>query len=130
MLLLALITLSGAVMVYGRIGETQAQCDQRYGTAVGTQKNGEVLYAKNGFLIGITFTDDICTGVFYAKRDGVNLSDEELQELLAANSNNGRRIWQVFGEGVWTSSDGLIATVDGDALTIEPRQRPSALRGF
>src|SRR4051794_7851552 len=105
-LLLAFACLNFAAPAFARLGETREQCDQRYGTPVGTQKNGEVVYAKNVFLIQLTFTTDICTGIFYAKRDLVNLSAAELQELLAANSSNGRRVWQVFSEGVWTSNDG------------------------
>jgi len=134
-LLLALIWAPLALKCSARIGETREQCDQRYGAPTGVEKNA-VFYFKNGITIQAIFSGGECCAIYYLKVDenGVNtpFSEEELKELLAANSLDGKRKWKLLKENVWTSDDAFEASVYENALfmIIQSKAKPNALEGF
>jgi hypothetical protein len=134
-LLLALIWTQFDVKCSARIGETRQQCDQRYGRPTDVQ-SGAVSYSKNGILIDARFVDGICRQISYYKAwddkaEEIPFSDDELKALLAANSLDGKRTWNLLKEHVWTSDDGYEAFVYQNALfMIRPKAKANSLDGF
>lgn len=77
-----------------RIGESEKQCEARYGTPVssdvdpllGDQKSA--LYKKSGFLVRITFLTGRAVSIRFEKEDKSPLTIGQIRLLLAFNSGS------------------------------------------
>lgn len=90
-----------ATTAIGRIGETEEQIHARYGNLVTASPNGmegqEVLvYSAAGMKVGVTFIDGKSAAEFYSKVDDSDLSRDEIDVILEANS--GGKKWRKSAE--------------------------------
>src|SRR5437762_13731287 len=86
-----------AASAFGRIGETEAEIEARYGKSMGVMsKANEPIqrgYLHAGLRIGVTFIDGKSVSEWFAKDDKSTLTDHEKELLLEANSN-GLKWWK------------------------------------
>jgi len=74
----------------GRIGETRAQIEARYGTPLKNTDDGSCVFLKGGFRIVVSFYQDTADLIIYGKAEqdaldnSVEMSDNEIQTLLKA----------------------------------------------
>jgi hypothetical protein len=136
--LLALATGSQA-----RLGETPAQCQERYGPPTRIdQAKGLILYQKGGFLIAAKFAAGQCEAIAFSKIATTALGSPqpitaaEIATLLTANSQD--HTWQPAAHGLtWHRQDGqahaTYSTQDAlltIATTTATQRKPHALEGF
>ena len=82
-LLLALSTLASA-----RIGETKAECEERYGSPTEVDELG-THYLKHGYRLILQFDSDGACALFSAQRLGQpKLTDKEIAMFLAGNGDD------------------------------------------
>lgn len=112
-IIIAILILS-SIYAEARIGETQSQCDARYGAPKKSDGDGTSLYQKNGFYISIHFHADQADQLTIRKTSQnlfgtpEKISDNELQILLSANSD-GKKWLQKTDlpfRRIWETSDG------------------------
>ena len=123
--------------IYGlaRLGETEAQCEQRYGKPQDSlsDKSFPVLsgavnrtYQYQGWCIGIAFLDGKAAIISYSKSakapGGVAIRDDEAKAILDAEGNGGEwkgsRNFNLFKPGhpkKWSNTNGSIAYLVGIA---------------
>lgn len=84
------------VPVLGRIGETKAQCAERYGSSSDGPASGSdlVFYKKNGIGIQISFAEGRAESIYYSlipTSDNIvaKLSDIQIQSILTATEVGG-----------------------------------------
>lgn len=83
------------VPLWGRIGETIAQCDFRYGKPIDGPSQITRNYSKNGIKIRVDFREGKAVALYYsAESSGFHnllgkLSDDQIQELLKVNAMGG-----------------------------------------
>jgi hypothetical protein len=102
---------------WARLGETEDQCVSRYGAAIKTIQAGEkgpyksLIFLKNEYYLAVEFIDGKAGLIYFTKAGRPDLSDNEIQVLLDANS--GGQKWtksdQVSINPLWTRDDGAIA---------------------
>jgi hypothetical protein len=110
-----------------RIGEDASQLAERYGSPLsrttqkpGPDKIGLVLetFLKNGFEVDATLLDGVSVEETFHKVNGDSFTSEEIQTLLADNSEG--RNWQapqrVKGSTQWMRDDGSMATLTDGRL--------------
>ncbi len=128
LILLALAV--GIRCAQARLGESEKQCDARYGTAVssdvdpllGEQKS--LLFKKNGFLVRITFLSNRAGSIRYEKEDRTQLTGDQIKLLLqfnASNANWRQTLTEKDGVLGWDREDGkaeATASVDRKFLVI------------
>jgi hypothetical protein len=109
--------LFGCIVAQARIGETEKQCEERYGKPVRVMKDKSSLaYAKAPMLLLLHFTDGRCDEISYVRADEstpeirTELSETERDFLQRANG--GSRKWKKSS----ASSDTTICfeTSDGE----------------
>jgi hypothetical protein len=93
-----MILLSVAPIAQARIGETEPQIDASYGKPVAqvpSQANDlglTKLYHSGSYMVFVTFLEGQSVREMFAKRDRSDLSQDELQALL--NANSGGHPWE------------------------------------
>jgi hypothetical protein len=83
---------------FARLGETEAQCSQRYGEEISVTDAGQarsIEYIKDDYVIVATFLNGISVCEAYRKNGSVPLSDSEAVEIL---SKNGCGNWQIVSD--------------------------------
>lgn len=131
-----------------RIGETKAECEERYGkhqTKDPKQPGYDErrVYVKKNIAILIGFQGDEAVLLIYTKfkdRQTLPLSDAEIDTLLEANSNGKKWFPNRQKNQEWERVGRYRAYVDGHALTvISPKyaeavvkesKKPKHLQGF
>lgn len=115
--ILALIMLALCASVQARIGETVAECLQRYGKPTTVDASGLTFgFNSNGLQIDITFAGGKCVAIQYSRWEKsifggfrqTALTSDEANVLLEANS--GGQPW--VGNGLFQSYD--LKTENGD----------------
>lgn len=113
---IAIILACSNIACWARLGETEAECANRYGPALKTWEPGEgnydlktIRYAKNGYAIELTFIDGKCVAIVMAKDDRSAWSDNEIDTLLKANSQG--KSWNlsttaISVDRIWARDDG------------------------
>jgi hypothetical protein len=93
---------SGVTVAQARIGETEKQCEERYGKPGETHQDKSMqLYAKGDLVVLAHFYEGKCDYILYrkAERDqqgkAKELSENERDLLLKANA--GSRVWVAAG---------------------------------
>lgn len=82
-LLLALSTFASA-----RIGETEAQCEARYGESVDVGKSGARYYSKNGIFLSVKFNSrGKAYRLIYSNAPSDDMSVSHAQILVEANGS-------------------------------------------
>lgn len=72
-----------------RIGETEAQCNARYGPPMAKVTKGDKQYSKNGYIIFVWFKDGKAAQIQYTRSfngSSDTLKSEEVDAFLAANA--------------------------------------------
>ena len=125
------------IHAFARLGETEAQCEQRYGKPQNllSDKSFPVLsgainriYQYQGWCIGIAFLDGKAAIISYSKAakapGGVAIRNDEAKAILAAEGNEGEwkgsRSFNLFGPvhpKKWSNTNGSIAYLVGIART-------------
>jgi hypothetical protein len=100
---------------YGQIGETLAQCENRYGPQIG-QHNGSAGFRKGGYFIFVRFFEGRADAILFCKEgnDARNrpepISADEIQSLLDVSSNG--QHWSASHAVVtglrWAADDGAL----------------------
>lgn len=118
--LLSFAWLGGTGRCHARIGETYDQCVARYGEPINSQKTGAAGigsgftgFKKNGYLIAVIFFKDVVSYEFYCKADNSDLSQDEKETLLTAESNGLQWTKDQSSDAfqvVWRRSDGTLAS--------------------
>lgn len=114
LLMSAIVGLAMLLPAVGRIGETPAQCEARYGKPVKIDKEKErIWYRKGGLEVLVLFHDGKADHLFFEKSAHdeldlpLGLSTAEIEVLLNAN----------FGDNLWSKLNGLVInsawTTDG-----------------
>ena len=88
------VVLICATTASARLGETEKQCDSRYGTPIGIVTNAPQtcrVYCTNGFCLMVYFNNRAAVMLHITKKDqpdadGERITAEELNVLLKANS--------------------------------------------
>jgi hypothetical protein len=116
-LLIVVLFALALIPARARLGETQDQCNQRYGTPLKVVEAGgdfnyrTVFYMKNGYTICASFINGVCAMLYVAKADNSELSDNEQEALLAASSEGKK--WTkadiISMQTVWNRDDGAKA---------------------
>jgi hypothetical protein len=106
--------LLGCTATQARVGETEKQCEERYGKPKEMYDGGAVhLFAKAGMLMLVHFHEAKCDYIIYRKAEedasgeSKELSENERELLLKANG--GDREWKVIG------SDGVTVVSETDS---------------
>lgn len=86
----AALVLCGAT-AFGRIGETEAQIEKRYGKPTPGSSSTRSYFYKALFII-VTFDNGVSGIETYEKRDGTSMGAAEIRELLDANGDGTK--WQ------------------------------------
>jgi hypothetical protein len=76
---------------FGRIGETGAQIEKRYGKPTPSSSSTRSYFYKALFII-VTFDNGVSGIETYQKRDGASMSAGEIRQLLEANGDGTK--WQ------------------------------------
>lgn len=94
---LLLSTFVGLAMLMpaeGRIGETPAQCEARYGKPLKIDKDAKIIfYQKGGLNLAVIFFEGKADGLIYSKIETdvlnhpVEMSATEIEVILKANAN-------------------------------------------
>ena len=110
------------VSVFGRIGESKQQCDERYGAGKRLNHKGleAIVYHKEGFVIFVRMFDGICQAITYGKPDRSKLKAREIKAFLDINGDN----WIDKNLGkylTWKSKDltAFVKADDYDSLVIQ-----------
>jgi hypothetical protein len=113
-LMAALMVACVTSSAFARLGETEAQCEQRYGkpaqsTNVGAIKNS--VYHFRSFQIIVSFEDGKSKSEAYAKEDSAEISNGEITALLDANSGGAPWIEKESGlDKVYAGAGDLFAS--------------------
>lgn len=111
-----------------RIGETEAQCNARYGPPLAKVAQGDKQYSKNGYTILVWFKNGVVAQIQYTRgfKDVFDwLKEEEVDSLL--NSNSGGSSWKRPSKWFmrWEREDGKVTAAGSsgkrgtmDTLTI------------
>jgi hypothetical protein len=123
-----------------RLGESEKQCENRYGTPTGTDVDPllgdqkSVLYKKNGFVIRITFLNGRAGSIRFEKEDRSAITQDQIRLLLQFNSNGAEwRQTLTEKDGVlgWDRQDGkgeATASADRKFLVIATAEFKLSLR--
>jgi hypothetical protein len=100
----------------GRVGDTQQQCNERYGVPYKSE-NGFAYYRKAGFFVVISFHEGKADCISYKKveenalANAEDISENEIRQFLRING--GERTWKkqtVLSLDIqWTTEDGRLA---------------------
>lgn len=118
LLLILLLTLPATA----RLGESRAECDQRYGAAVRVdEETGTVVYQKGGLTIQVDFLEDEARSIYYSRDELGSFAPETIQKLLAANQGDSpwKQTLKLGGMRKWDGGDRQAVTIGGGSLTIE-----------
>ena len=107
-----------AISAHARVGETVKQVEARYGKPQRVlHKHGsfrELGYGYRGFMVGVSYVDGICKSEGFARPDVPQLSQADVQQLLALSAAPGTS-WNLVsdknGDRVWLRSDGKVVAV-------------------
>lgn len=116
---LIVVILSAFTVVHAnaRIGETLEQCTVRYGAPV-TNSNNSAAFIKAGFVIGVMFYNGKVDSLAIAKVEkdafgkSIEMSDNEISQLLKANSGN--RKWKEITRSLdrsWLTEDAQVVAI-------------------
>lgn len=128
--LLAVAFLFAASSAFARLGETEAQIEQRYGKPTkimdGQSATGAVnrTYSYDIFHIVVGFIDGVSHMESVMIKGGLKLDSEQISKLLAANAPSGTH-WVKQSKSKWTRTDkGATAELSFDAaeLTFSSRE--------
>jgi hypothetical protein len=103
-----------------RLGETTAECTERYGSAV-EKKGDECVFEKNGLRITVRFFEGRAAEISYSRQItslaelAVFFSDSETTEILQRNAPGK---WISVEDRKWKSESGDEATRSVGAITI------------
>ena len=125
--LMSVLPAESAHRFWARIGETLPRCRERHAeietarsqdhVAGHTTPAPAVPPAQHRVTISANFDErNVCVEVSYAKEDGSHFGREEIAALLAANSNEGGRMWTKTNEQEWHSDDGFGAALGKTGL--------------
>jgi len=97
-----------------RLGETAAQCQQRYGAPVQADKEGHMMFMKGGFIIMVDIFNGRVETIGFRKVEqnalgmGEKLSDNEIASFLAANGNGKKwkKLEIISMDDNWITEDG------------------------
>lgn len=131
MKLLALFYIFLAIPLFGRIGETLAQCRVRYGVET-NQQGSEYIFLKSGFTVSCAFdgttSDAKVISILFVKMSGgetphpIAISDDEINLFLKANASGST--WRQADKNnsigaQWVSTDSrLLAVYDASKRTL------------
>jgi hypothetical protein len=87
---IAALVLCGA-SAFGRIGETEAQIEKRYGKPTPSSSSTKAYFHRD-LLIIVAFDNGVSGIETYEKRDGTSMSAAEIRQLLDANGDGTK--WQ------------------------------------
>ncbi|QBG47837.1 hypothetical protein EGM51_10695 [Verrucomicrobia bacterium S94] len=111
--------MAAALNLHARLGESEPECDQRYGKAVSEFDGGSVYSTRHYDLICV-FRHGLAVAVVYEKRTG-RIYDDDKPAILAANADGQQwskmDIPPVFadrfsGKEIWLRSDDAVAVFD------------------
>lgn len=100
-----------------RIGETLEQCKVRYGTPI-TESKSSAAFIKAGFVIGVMFYEGKVDSLAIVKVEkdalgkSIEMSDNEISQLLQANSGN--RKWKEHTcsfDRSWLTEDAQVVAI-------------------
>lgn len=102
------VFLFGGLFAHGRVGETAEEITARYGAGKSTNArlNGATTtkYVKDNFEVEVTILDGKSIWEIYHRRDKV-ISDDDIKEVLKANSKPGTNSWRMDKkDGRWERS--------------------------
>jgi len=112
-----------AIPIFGRLGETESQCVQRYGDEIIVTDSGRARSAefiKGDYVLVVTFLDGVSVCEAYNKHNSM-FNDEEVKEIIA---KNGGQNWKVDSSQYprsWTPTDGSSepgASLQGNTLVV------------
>ena len=110
-----------ATSARGRVGETVKQVEVRYGKPQRVlHERGsfrELGYRYRGFMVGVSYIGGISKGEGFARSDTPQLSESNIQQLLALSLAPGTS-WKLTsdqkGDRLWVRSDGkIVALLNG-----------------
>ena len=112
------------VSVFGRIGESKQQCDERYGAGKRLNHKGmeALVYHKEGFVIFVRMFDNTCQAITYGKPDRSKLKAREIRAFLDISDDNW--IEKDLGKYLrWKSKDltAFVKADDYDSLVIQTK---------
>jgi hypothetical protein len=124
-----------SLTAYARIGETQSQCDERYGfrdplCLDKSDKDGCALYifSKDGVKVSCWFIDDVCQQIMYINDSSVELwAPSKIKNILSIYDSNWIQIPYDNGEKLlktyfYKTQDGnLEAKVDYSTIIISSK---------
>ena len=87
---IAALVLCGTT-AFGRIGETEAQIEKRYGKPTPSSSSTKAYFHRGLFII-VAFDNGVSGIETYEKRDGASMSAAEIRQLLDANGDGTK--WQ------------------------------------
>ncbi|MDD3887052.1 MAG: hypothetical protein PHI35_09275 [Victivallaceae bacterium] len=108
-LIAAVVIILGAETASARLGETEAQIAERYGSpsrckpGMFSPADFVNVYKANGFTIFVAFQNDASVLEMFSRADGGQISPEEFATLRAANSYG--MSWQDLDGNAWRRSD-------------------------
>ena len=104
-----------AMSAHGRVGETVEQVEARYGKPQRVlHERGsfrELGYGYRGFMVGVSYVGGISKSEGFARPDTPQLSESDVQQLLALSLAPGTS-WKLAsdekGDRLWVRSDGKV----------------------
>ena len=118
----------GCTVALARIGETEEQCDERYGKPFAVSEDKvERTYKKGEFHMRAQFHDGKCDLIMFAKPDGTPQEISESERDVLMKANGGGREWQKSKDGAevmhFETRDGeLYALYNSRGLMIATRE--------
>jgi hypothetical protein len=114
---LALLWASLSSVSLGKIGETEAQVDTRYGKSTGdlpTDTFGLVRgFMRNGYIVGVKLVEGVSEMEMFARTDLADMSASEIEKLRAANGAGEWKVEKLNKPGWrrWRREDGTLVVL-------------------
>jgi hypothetical protein len=147
--ILAFLLLITSPRSQARIGETEADIQQRYGAATVEKQESDprdkgCVYHSNGFIIMVHFLDGKSASEYFKKEDNSPILQGEAAVILKANEIGGKwnNTWgnSTVGYWEWTLGSSLWARLDSNSRYLvitthefeafAKREKAAALSGF
>ena len=128
------LCLAAPAVVFGSLGDNELKISQTYGNPTGEQVLSPSLtaryYSYNGMAVTVTFLNGTSQCEVFKRLDGATLDDDQIQSLLADNSNHlswtqkssapgPAREWIIAGPA--PSTDDSASSKDQAVLAVSPR---------